>query len=422
MLELPTQRNNGRRMLGGNAIQLKQMNLRMVLQLLRQHKMLSRADLARHTGLNTSTTSSLATELIESGLVRECGRGILISAGRPPEMLELSPDARYALGVYVGDIQCLGVIADLGGQTRAAFRMDTPMTGDSSSILALVIDEARAMLADWNGPRNRLLGVGLGLTGLVDAATGTALFSPNLGWENVPVHDLWQDALQLPVFVDNDMHALALGEQWFGLGQTARSLACLHVGAGIGCGVVMDGRIYRGGTGGGGEIGHNVVDVNGPLCRCGNYGCLETLGGGQAVVAHVARGLLASVPSTLSALTENDPRRLSLSMICEAARSGDRLAQRALEQTVQFTGIAVSNAINTFNPNLVVLSGELFDEGADLILDLVIEHARRHAYGPAAKSTPICTTRLGKHASALGTACLVFQEWLAGTLDAQYEP
>jgi predicted NBD/HSP70 family sugar kinase len=250
-----------------------------------------------------------------------------------------------------------------------------------------------------------------------------ALLSPHLSWENVQVRNVWEDAFHLPVFVDNDVRALALGEQWFGLGQSAGSIACLHIGGGIGCGVVMDGRIYRGVKGGGGEIGHTVVDINGPLCRCGNYGCLETLGGGQAIVGHVARGLLASVPSTLSALTENDPRRLSLPMIFEAARAGDTLAQGAIEQAAQYTGIAVANAINTFSPHLIVLSGELFEEGADLILEPVIEHARRHAYGSAAKGTPICTTGLGKHAEALGTACLVFQEWLADAADSQpYEP
>jgi glucokinase-like ROK family protein len=293
----------------------------------------------------------------------------------------------------------------------ASFRLPTP-ADDATAVLEQVIAETQAMLVRWGGPRDKLIGLGLGITGLVDSEQGVALFSPNLGWENVPVGAMWQRTFDLPVIADNDVRALALGEQWFGLGQQVQSLACLHIGVGIGCGVVVGGKVYRGATGGGGEIGHTVIDRDGPLCRCGNRGCLETLAGGQAVIAKVAQGMLSSVPTQLSAVTRDDPRRLSLPLVFQAARAGDRLAQSAIEQTTTYAGIAVAHVINTFNPEMVVLSGELIDEGADLMLDSIIETARHHAFGVAAKDTPIRVTELGKNASALGTACLVFQQWL----------
>jgi N-acetylglucosamine repressor len=420
VLDLPVQNSSFRRQLGGNANQLKQMNLRTLVQLLREHKALSRAELARRTRLNTSTISDQVTQLIEAGIVRESGRAVVGSVGRRAELLELVPEARFALGVYIGDIDCLGLITDLSGRTHASFRVQVPSPDDPGSVASLAIAQARAMLAGWDGPRDRLLGVGLGLPGLVDAETGIAHFLPHLGWENVRVRELWQEAFDLAVFVDNDIRALALGEQWFGLGQSAQSLACLHVGDGIGCGVVIGGRIYHGATGGGGEIGHTVVDMNGPLCRCGSYGCLQTLAGGQAVITHVARGLLGAVPSSLSAATQSDPRRLTLPLIFDAARHGDQLAQHAVEQTIPYAGVAVASVINIFNPQLVVLSGEVFEEGTDLIVDPVIEHARKRILGNAAKLTPICTTGLGKYGPALGAACLVLQQWLAGSSDLRY--
>ena len=280
--------------------------------------------------------------------------------------------------------------------------------------LETVIAEVRAMIARWQGPPDRLLGVGLGIPGLIDSVKGAVLFSPNPGWVNIPAQAIWQDALDMPVFIENDVNALALGEQWFGLGKQCRSLACMHFGDGVGCSVVVDGKISRGATGGGGEVGHTVIDPDGPLCRCGNQGCLETFAGGQAVVSKVTQGLVSAVPSSLHDLTGDDPRRLTLALIFAAARRGDRLAQTAIGQTIKYTGMTIANVINSFDPEVVVLSGDLIDEGADLILDTIIETARVHVFGRAARrQTPILVTKLGKRVSALGPACLVFQHRFA---------
>jgi len=404
----------GQRGLGAaNASDLKYQNQRTLLKLLHQHNHMSRADLARQTGLTPSTITTLTTDLIDAGIVREQGRGVLVSAGRRPTLLELIPDARFALGAYIGDLSCFGVITNLRGRVVETFQIETPREQNPTLGLERVIAEARAMIKRWNGPHDRLLGVGLGIPGLVDAVSGTVLFAPNLGWENMPVRTMWQDALGLPVVIENDVRALALGEQWVGLGRQVRSLACVHFGAGVGCGVVVDGKIYRGATGGASEIGHTVIDVNGPLCRCGNHGCLETFAGGQAVIATAARGLLSSTPSSLRDLTGNDPRKLSLSLIFQTARQGDGFAQSVIEQAIKHVSMAVANVINSFDPEMVILSGELIDEGADFIVDAIIETARAHVFGAAARQTPIIVTSLAKTISALGPAYLVFQQQFA---------
>jgi N-acetylglucosamine repressor len=306
------------------------------------------------------------------------------------------------------------LIANLRGKLVESFRTEAPTGQDPRDCMDAVIAEVRAMLARWQGPQGRLLGIGLGIPGLIDSVKGTVLFSPNLGWENIPAQAIWHDALGLPVFVEIDVDALALGEQWFGLGRQSRSLACLHFGAGVGCGVVVDGKIYRGASGGGGEVGHTVIDPDGPPCRCGNQGCLETFAGGQAIATRVMQGLVSAVPSSLHELTSDDPRQLTLPMIFAAARQGDRLAQTAIAQTIKYTGMTVANVINSFDPEVVILSGDLIDEGADLTLDGIVETARLHVFGRAARlQTPILVTKLGKRVSALGPACLVFQNQFA---------
>ena len=399
--------------LGANAKYLKQKNQSVILNLLNRHTGVSRADLARVTGLNPSTISALIGEFIESGIVREQGRAVLESAGRRPELLELIPEARFAMGIYLGDVFSLGLIMDLAGHIVESFDVATPAEGTPHAVLRYVFDEARGMLARWGGDRSKLLGATLAIPGLVDSEAGIALFSPNMGWHDIEVGAEMQHALDIPAFVENDVRALALGEQWFGLGQHVDSLACLHIGTGVGCGVIMQGEIYRGATGGGGEIGHTVVAVDGPLCRCGNYGCLETLAGGQAILAKAMHGMASSIPSLLRESTNDDLRRLSLHLVFEAVRKGDQLARSAVEQTITYMAIALANVINTFNPDLVILSGELITEGEDVVVERMVTLARTHIYGAAARETPIQITNLGKNGNALGAACLVFQYWLA---------
>ena len=403
-----------RRAPGANASRLKHQNQRTLLKLLHQCEGLSRADLARRAGLNPSTVTALAAELVKAGIVRERGPAAPSSVGRRPTLLELVPDARFAVGVFVGDLSCFGVITNLRGNIVDSFRIETPSAQEPQVSIERVVAEVRAMIARWSGPQARLLGIGVGIPGLVDSGGGIVVYSPNLGWMNVSARSLLQDALQLPVFIDNDANALALGELWFGSGRQVHSLVCMHFDTGLGCGVVVDGRIYRGSTGGGGEIGHTVIDPDGPFCRCGKQGCLEVLASGRAIVAKATQGLVSAVPSSLRNVIGSTPGQLSLTQIFAAARQGDRLAQTAIAQTIKYTGMAVANAINTFDPELVVLSGELLDEGADFILDTIVEAARVQVFGAAARvQTPILVTKLAKRVSALGPACLVLQQRFA---------
>jgi predicted NBD/HSP70 family sugar kinase len=192
------------------------------------------------------------------------------------------------------------------------------------------------------------MGVSLCIPGLVDSDRGTLLFSPTLGWYNIEIGPEITRNLGLPAYVENDVRALALGEQWFGLGRHAESLA-------------------------------------------------------------------SSIPSLLNESTQYDLQRLTLPLVFDAVHKGDQLAQSAVEQTITYKAITIANVINTFNPAMVVLSGDLIATGADVVVDRVINLARNHVFGVAARGTPISVSTLGRNGNALGAACLVFQRWLAGS-------
>jgi glucokinase-like ROK family protein len=393
---------------GSNISKVKAHNVRAVLSMLRQHEYASRAYLAELTGLSTTTISNLVSELLAQGIVSEEGAIRSTSrqgAGRPRTSLRLVPEARHAVGVHIGVGQIRVAVADLRANLGDYLSLEHSLDSSATEVLddtAALVDKA---LAQSGIERAKVVGVGVGASGLVNPHTGVNVMAPNLGWRDLPIRDRLVQRLALPVCVDNNARAMALGEALFGAGKDVHALAFVYARIGVGAGLVVGDRLYRGSAAGAGEIGHTtMVPMGGEPCRCGNSGCLETLVSEPAIV-RLAETLAAQEPGGTLAAHLQGERGQAIEQILSAARAGDRATQAMLEERACYMGIALANLVNVLNPDLIVLGG-VPAQGQDLLLPTIEKVMRQRAFANLGDQVRLQTTSFGPLAGVTGAAAL----------------
>lgn len=398
----------------GDQALVREINLSLIMQRLFEHTALSRAALAEHTGLNKSTVSSLVQELHDMHFVREIGlssRGV----GRPSMMLELDPDAGFIVSAELG-VDYLAVKgADFGAHILNLRHEPIRPAGGQTTILDRLFALVRETIQDCQahfGGQKRLLGVALGVPGLVDQATGTLLFAPNLHWENVPLLKMLRDAFApVPVFVENEANLAALGEYFFGAAKGYDEVLYLSAGIGLGGAVVRGGEIAQGKAGFASEFGHMTMDPGGERCGCGNRGCWETQVNQSALFRHVRRAIEGGADSALAAQLDGDLDGLTLRMVVDAALAGDDIARSALAHIGQHLGIGIASLVNALNPDLVLLGGP-FSVASDLLLPVIESEVSARALRWHAGSTTIMMARHGADACTIGGIATVCQKIL----------
>ncbi|BAS27966.1 ROK family transcriptional regulator [Limnochorda pilosa] len=373
---------------------VKAFNQGIVLHLLRVQGPLSRADIAKVTGLNKTTVSVLVEELIHRHLVQEVGMGAS-SGGRRPMLLTLNARAGFVVGADLGVDYFLVVVLDLQAQPiwkRRVHRVPgTDPSTDVRQLADLIADGVAAVSPTPLG----LLGIGVGVHGPVEHPGGRLLFAPNLGWTDVPVGELLRERFQVPIVVDNEANAGALSELWYAA-QDADTLFYFSVGMGLGTGIVINGEIYRGAAGTAGEFGHTTIDPSGPPCTCGNRGCLETFVSERALMRYLQGSGAEKVATTQE--------------VFQAADAGEARAISALAQLGGYLGIGVANAINTFNPQLVVIGGPI-GSGGHHVLNSVRRVVERRALPFPLSRARIVVSALGEEACAIGAGIMILQEF-----------
>jgi glucokinase-like ROK family protein len=393
---------------GRNSSTIKAHNLHTILLALLRYEHASRVDLAKMTGLSNTTITNLITELLEQGIVVEEGTTQLRrrpGAGRPRMALRLVPDARYALGVHIGVGLIRVAITDLRANVLAVQSFTHPLDKSANEVLNRIVDQTHLLLDQTGVENDRIIGIGVGASGLVDPEIGVNVMAPNLGWNDVPIQAVLADRLELPATVDNNVRAMALGEALFGSAQNVRVLAFVYARQGVGAGFVVDGQLFRGTVAGAGEIGHTTITLEGgQLCRCGNRGCLEPLVSEPSIIAeakklarHFDHGMLAThLGST------DEP---SIEQVFAAARNGDAATQTMLKERARYMGIALANLVNVLNPELILLGG-IFYQGRDLLLPTVEETMRQRSFGNLGQQIKLQPTSFGQQAGVVGAAAL----------------
>ncbi|WP_162409289.1 ROK family protein [Acuticoccus sediminis] len=311
----------------------------------------SRADLARWLDCSPASVTSVSAELIEAGLVREIDAPREAARGRPPVSLAVSPDIHKVAGIKLTDDTHTAVIIDFAGAIIAEATMPSAAHRQP---LAATLDEAETLLhralTEAGMVPGDLAWVGLGLPGVVDHAAGVALWSPLLTERNAPLREALETRLGLPVAVDNDANLLALAELWFGAGRSRTDFAVVTIENGVGMGLVLGNRVFRGGTGLGMELGHTKVQLDGALCRCGSRGCLEAYVADYALVREAQTALHWNRDTAGSA-------RALLETLYAEAKAGHSAAMSIFNRAGRYLAVGLANVTELFDPHLIILSG-----------------------------------------------------------------
>jgi glucokinase-like ROK family protein len=394
----------------GDQALVRQINLSLVMDILRTHAPISRAALAQETGLNKATISDLVSDLIESGLVREVGMKSS-GTGRPAILLTLHPSAGFIVSCEIAVDYLEVMVTDFAPEVVWQAREKTYPEMGQQAILESMLALLRLGIERGRAAANSLLGVAIGIPGMVDSGTGTLLFAPNLGWKNVALLSFFEQAnFGAPVFVDNEANLAALGEYYFGAARGHDNMLYLSGNIGLGGGIVRDGRLYRGNSGVASEFGHMTMNPDGELCNCGNHGCWETQVSQKALFRYVNEFIESGQKSML----EQSARNFSVESIVEAAKSGDAVAIQALEKTGRYLGIGIASLLNALNPELVVLGG-ILSLGADFLLPVVNREIKDRALHWNCDAVRVVRATHGSDSCVRGGIAVVYQSVLMRT-------
>lgn len=382
----------------GNRDLIRALNRSNVLNTVKTYGPIGRADIARRTGLSPATITAITAELIAEHLVLEKSSGDS-SGGRPPILLVLNPQGGYVVGIKLTEDHAISALTDLEANVIAKSTVE--LSGhDPERVVKDLVELVSGLIQMSAIHKKQLLGVGIGLAGIVDARRGILRQSPISGWKDVPLRDMLQRRLRVPVYIDNDVNTLTITEKWFGSGQGLDSFLTVTVGRGVGMGIVVNGQFYRGEGGGAGELGHTVVDPDGPACACGKRGCLET---------YAADPGLVRMANEAAGRGEFSHPIQDVHELLDLAQAGDPAAIAIFERAGEILGRAIANLINLFNPQKIIISGEGARAGS-LLFDPMCVSARQNTMPGLVESTTIQIDPWGDDAWARGAAGLVLRE------------
>jgi N-acetylglucosamine repressor len=369
---------------------------RQIIALLLDRGALSRADLARLTHLNKPTISNLIARLIDEGIVHEIGSGTS-TGGRKPILLSIQETSRLAIGIEIDAAACRLLLVTLQGERLAKLTMPLA-TSSIDAVVDAIASGIDQLFIDQD--RDALLGCGVAVPGLVDRINDTVDSPMRLGWSNVPFRSLLVARLKVPVLVTDRGKAAGLGEMWVLGKEQAHDLIYLYLGNGVAGAVVLGRELHWGVSNIAGEIGHMTVDPDGPVCSCGNRGCLESLVSTSAILERAQQSHVAHPGRSFAH---------SIAAIGAAAAWGDPLAGEIVEATAKWIGIALANLINTLNPATVVLGGPTAEWG-EVLIDAINREIDARALPLSRQAAVIVTGKAGDLATPLGAAALVLQQ------------
>ena len=371
----------------------RDINVSLLIELVRRADSISRAELARQSQLSAPTVSAIVDRLMKRGILIETTTAPS-SGGRPPVLLKVDPKAGYVVGIKLRGDGLTTVVCDLDAEIIVSQEYHVPLVGDPVAAIVAIEQETRRALRAAAVPSSKVLGVGIGLSGIIDTSSGVCRFSHLLQWRDVDLAEPLRRRMSLPFWVENDVRALAVAEKWAGDASAAQDFLTLSVGRGIGLGIVVNRSLYRGANGAGGEFGHMIVEPGGPKCECGRFGCLEAMVGEGALRRRVGER------------KGHDVSRDELLMLVEL---GDGAAVEVVESAGRKLGLAVANVVTLLNPELLIICGEGTALGSAFI-DPIVSAVREQTFADLGRDLEIRVQSWGDEAWAVGAATLVLRE------------
>jgi glucokinase-like ROK family protein len=378
---------------------VKNFNKHAVVDLIRfAGKPISRTDIAQEMGLTRASVTIIINDLIENDILLE-SESRSTRSGRPPVVLEINPRSGRVAAIDMGATHLSVALGDFSAQildeTEQPFRI-----ADGPEPCLEVADRALKSILEKNGLKvSDLSAIGLSVPGPVITEIGMVMSPPIMpGWDRFPIRARLEKLWKVPLTLNNDANFGALGEWVYGAGRGEKNLAFIKVGSGVGAGLIINQQIYGGTTGSAGEIGHLTIDENGPLCTCGNHGCLEAFAGGKAIEIQ-AQKLAVSGKRTL--LSDSNVKNITVRDVADVARRGDLAAQEILNRSGTFIGIAVAGLINLINPSVVIIGGGVAEVG-DLLTAPIRKVVRERSLRASEHAVKITTAMLGRRSTLIG--------------------
>ena len=326
-------------------------------------------------------------------------------------MAESSGKGEYVVGVDLGGTKILSGVFDHSLESIGVVKLSTKSQRGVDKVIERIARCVQDAVDEADLSMKQVAGLGIGAPGAVDFGGGTVIFAPNLeGWKDVPLKKELEKQLGVPVFVENDCNIAALGVYSTELKSKPRSMVGIFVGTGIGGGLVINGELYSGFGHTAGELGHMVIDVNGPKCGCGNKGCFEALASRTAIFQQIKAGIKDGQKTMLTEMLGDDLEDLRSGDLRKAIRRGDKFVDRIVEGAAEYIGIATANLINILNPEVVVLGGGVIEALADEMMSVIVETAADYAMPGAMKGVEIVASKLGDSAGITGAAVLARRE------------
>jgi predicted NBD/HSP70 family sugar kinase len=383
------------------------MNTIKVLDLIRRKKQITKVELAEGTTLTFAAISNIINDLTKKKMIKKCGERIS-SGGRKPILYELNSEALYVVGIDVSvDEKIRFGLFTFNTELVSEIYFDSPMVKSPEQYIHIIKSGFISLLQQNNIDYQKIFGIGISIPGPINSLTGTVMSPPNLPlWKEIPLKDILENELQIPVKIEKDANLSALGEKWFGAGKDVDNLVYLYVGEGIGSGVVLNGILINNKGFGIGEIGHCSIDSSGSRCICGNYGCLELKASGLAIVKRIKEGLQLGYNTSYPYPTIES---ITFSTILEAIIYKDPFTLAIVEEAANYLGIGLTNVINYINPDLIIIGGKL-PENYEKMIEISASIARERSFQVFQKNLSIIPGKLKEKSTLLGAAALVLED------------
>ncbi|MGW0391257.1 ROK family protein [Streptomyces sp. NPDC003042] len=373
---------------------------------------LSRQDIAAATGLSFATVANLTAELLEAGVLVEAGHEGS-SGGRPRARLAVNANRGALIGIDIAETAVHAELFDLALSVLHTVDRGLPQgevrPADVVDQIAAAVED---LLSSSGMDRQRVLGAGVSVPGMVEREGGVSAFSPYWAWHDVPLGALLAERLEMPLYLDNPLKASTVAEMWFGAGREVDNLVVVTLRAGVGAGIAVDGALYRGSTNSAGEWGHTCLVLDGRLCTCGNRGCVEAYVSTRGIV-RTWRGASADDQARGPRNPPHiDEDAAALEALARAASDGDPAATAAIAETGRYLGAAVANLVNLFNPEVVVLGSEVVDRLGEQLLGETRESVARHALPLPFRAMRLSRSALPYNAVSRGAATFALEGFL----------
>lgn len=383
-----------------------------LLKLLYQNVRISRSDLSAMTGFSAFLVSKLCDALLKKGFIHEVGSGDS-SGGRRPTLLSIAPGLGKIAGLHVGRVNARLVITDIRGTELAFLKMPSRVSAGPGVAMPHLIGLVEKGLQEANIRREELLGIGVGISGILDRGTGTTLYWPKVPqWVNVPVRRIFADHFGIAPEIEDTPRTMALAERRLGLARQAENWVYLMIGASMGSAVFINRELYTGSRGFSGEFGHVNIKDDGPLCGCGNRGCLNTFVSATALIHAAQAAVSEGLSAQLWELCEGDAGRISVALIVRAAAAGDRYSVRLLNDLGACLGKAMVVLIHLLDPELIIVGGGLAADAGQMLMPVIRKAVSDGVLPLTAKNLSIQVSELREVDWAIGASLLVGEKAL----------